>query len=75
MARVRMEYDDGSSIEFLDAADALYHATVQGAAGVVGVKDEEHGESVWTRKQLNTRVAEVQEHGADIDTARRVAKE
>lgn len=78
MTRVSLHFDDESKIDFNDLGDAIFHATQQGVAGVSGVKDED-GRSVLTRKQLEGKVAQVQEHGNNPDdrakAARSVAKE
>jgi len=78
MSRVSIVFDDETKVDFNDLADAVFHAAQQGIAGVTGVKDED-GKSVLTRKQLEGKVAQVQEHGNDpeerVQAARSVSKE
>lgn len=78
MSRVSIHFDDESKVDFNDVADAVFHAAQQGTAGVTGVKDED-GRSVLTRKQLEVKVAQVQEHANDpaerVKAARRISKE
>lgn len=78
MSRVTMVFDNESKVEFNELGDALFHAAQQGTAGVTGIQDED-GKSVMTRKQLDAKVAQVQEHANDPDgrvkAARKLAKE
>jgi hypothetical protein len=81
MSRVSIHYDDDTKTDFNNLGDALFHATQQGTAGIVNVRDPDR-QVTWTRKQLDARVGSVQDESA-VDAspenrakvARRLAKD
>jgi hypothetical protein len=54
--RVVLWHDDGSKIDFQSEADVNYHLAQQGLRGVVRLSDEESGEEIADRAELDRRV-------------------
>src|SRR5688500_12124439 len=74
-SRVTIQYDDDTKIDFEDLVDAVAHAHVQGVAGVTAVVDEDSGDRVMTRKQLQDVVDKVREQApTDAGEAVKVAR-
>lgn len=99
MSRVSIEYDDDTTVDFAELSDALFHATQQGTAGVVNVREAasepsacsncggtgvtggHRGKVLWSRKQLDAKVASVMDESAvdaspdnRVSAARKIAK-
>jgi hypothetical protein len=54
--RVYVLFDNSTSIDFADIADAFHHLRVQGVAGVVSVNRED-GALIIDRKRLDKELA------------------
>ena len=72
MSRVSIHYDDGTKTDFDDLGDAIFHAHVQGVAGVAEVSDDDGGR-VLTRKQLEDKVAAVRDAPGGLEDQAKAA--